>query len=147
VVPNGVVDVLLLDLPVPLWADTSTRQDLLLAALRPIAEEDPDSPPARLLAIVDRLRPAFDEASAPSELELRAAAARGLKQVDVAYGVPCGVRDDLAALADAFDAAEDYCRTNGDGALALPAECTAFRRWFLGQVVTQLDGGFPTPWA
>lgn len=138
-----VVDILLLDLPVALWAATSARCETLVAALRAAPA---DGAAARLLEIVDRLGGDFAELSAPSELELRAAAARRLKEIDVAYGVPRESRDDLAALAEAFDAADAQCRANGRADLAATPDEAAFRRWFLQQVVGQLDGAFPTAW-
>jgi hypothetical protein len=141
-----VVDILLLDLPVALWADASAHTERFLAAMRPVAKRNTRGPVARLMAIVERLEGGFADAAAPSELELRAAAARRLKEVDVAYGAIRDARDDLAALADAYDAADRWCRTHDRPELAATPEVTAFRRWFLGQVVAQLDGELPTPW-
>ena len=141
-----VVDILLLDLPVALWASTRARTDLLLSALEPVAAAKPRSPAAKLVKLVARLDADYAEVSAPSELELRAAAARRLIQVDVAYGVVREARDDLATLIPAYDAADRWCRDNDMAAVATPPEEAAFRRWFLGQIVAQLDGAFPTPW-
>lgn len=141
-----VVDILLLDLPVALWAEASAHTERSLAALRPLAERNKRGPVARLMAVVGRLEGDFAEGAAPSELELRAAAARRLKEVDVAYGVVRAARDDMAALADAYDAADRWCRKNAMPELAAGPEVAAFRRWFLGQVVAQLDGELPTPW-
>lgn len=143
---TSVTDVLLLDLPVTLWHDARLAAEALLGALRSRAADEAEAAPARLVAAAARLGGTFAEVSAPSELELRAAAARRVKQLDVAYGVPCGSRDDVAAYAEAYDAAEAYCRDHGLAELVAPPEVAAFRRWFLGQLVTQLDGGFPTPW-
>lgn len=143
---SRVVDILLLDLPVALWAETSAHTDRFLAAMRPVAEKYRRGPVARLMAIVQRLEGAFAEVAAPSELELRAAAARRLKEVDVAYGAARCARDDMAALADAYDAADTWCRRNGMPELAATQEVAAFRRWFFGQVTAQLDGELPAPW-
>lgn len=140
---TDVVDILLLDLPVALWAATAARSEALVEALR---AQPCEGPPAKLLAVVDRLGGDFAEVSAPSELELRAAAARRAKEIDVAYGVPRGARDDLAALAKAFDAAEKHLRKHGRADLVATPEEAAFRRWFIDQVVAQIDGAFPTPW-
>lgn len=143
---TSVTDVLLLDLPVSLWHDARLAAEALLGALAPRAAGEAGTPPARLVAAAARLSGTFAEVSAPSELELRAAAARRVKQLDVAYGVPRGARDDLAAYAEAYDAAEAYSRDHGLAELVAPPEVAAFRQWFLGQLVTQLDGGIPTPW-
>ncbi|HWL38382.1 MAG TPA: hypothetical protein VNQ77_19495 [Frankiaceae bacterium] len=143
---SRVVDILLLDLPVALWADASAHTERFLAAMRTVAEKNKRGPVARLLCVVERLEGEFAEAAAPSELELRAAAARRLKEVDVAYGAVRCARDDLATLADAYDAADKWCRTHDMPELAATKEVAAFRRWFLGQIVGQLDGDLPTPW-
>jgi hypothetical protein len=141
-----VTDVLLLDLPVPLWEAARVAGERLVAALAPYAASHPRGPAARLVKAAGRMNGTFAEVAAPSELELRAAAARRLKQLDVAYGVPSGARDDVAELAAAYDAAERYCRDHDLAELVAPPEVAAFRRWFLGEIVAQLDGGFPTPW-
>jgi hypothetical protein len=141
-----VVDILLLDLPVALWAAAREHVDALAGALAPFAEQDPDGAPARLLALRERLDGDFAETAAPSELELRAAAAKRTAQLDVAYGVPRDARDDVAALVAAYDGAEAFCLANGLGHLVAPPDVAAFRRWFLGQIVAQLDGAIPEPW-
>lgn len=140
---TDVVDILLLDLPVALWAATNARSEALIKALR--AEPCP-GPPATLLKVVDRLGDDFAEVSGPSELELRAAAARRIREIDVAYGVPRDSRDDLAALTKAFDAVDKHLAKNGRADLVATPEEAAFRRWFIEQVVAQIDGAFPTPW-
>lgn len=141
-----VKDILLLDLPVALWSDTMAHHEVLRERLAPCASKDPDSPAGRLLALLHRLDAEVADVVAPSELELRAAAARGRKEIDLAYGVPASARDDLAALIDAYEAADRYLRSRKLADVATPKESAAFRRWFLGEVVGQLDGAFPKPW-
>ena len=50
-------------------------------------------------------------------------------------------------LNDMIDEADEYCR-RGQHLLTLesPADCVAYRRWYLGEVVGQLAGADPVPW-
>ena len=138
-----VVDILLLDLPVALWRETAAHHELVRESL---AEHRTKAAPKRLLALHDRLEADAGEVAAPSELELRAAAERRLKEVDVAYGIPRCARDGLEALGPAWDAVDAFWRRQKRPDLVTPPHCVAFRRWMLGELVNQLDGGFPTPW-
>jgi hypothetical protein len=140
VADNDVVDVLLLDLPAALWATQAEHTRRLLELDAP-----PGSAVDRLRTLVGRLREAYGDATAPAEAELEAAATRGSRTpVDVAYPIPRSARDDIVALIAALDAAdEECCRTGPD---ALPADALEFRRWFFGELVRQIDGGFPTAW-
>ena len=50
-------------------------------------------------------------------------------------------------LTGLLEEADDYCRRGELLTLATPPELVAFRNWYLGQVVEQIDGRPPTPWA
>ena len=45
-----------------------------------------------------------------------------------------------------LDEADEFCRHSDLLTLATPADLVAFRRWFLGEIIRQLDGGAPRPW-
>lgn len=144
---TGVKDILLLDLPVLLWAEAKDRHDALVAALTERPGRDASAAPARFRAAVERLSGEFAEHVAPSELELRLAAERRIQQLDVALSVPAHARDDLAVLCDTYDQTEAYARRRKLIDSVAPGEVVKFRHWVIGQIVAQLDGAFPSPWS
>lgn len=135
-----VVDVLLLDLPVPHWAAAHAHLERLLA----YEGEGPCL--AELRAQVATMRAKFGDITAPAEAALaESAQRRTTAPIDIAFPVPRSARDDLARLGTLLDHADEECRTREPDLVAPPAT-TAFRHWFLGELVRQIDGGIPSPW-
>jgi hypothetical protein len=137
-----VVDVLLLDLPAALWSRTRAHTKSVLRTDPPVG-----SALGELRDLVTAVGDRYGDVTKPAEAELSAAASRASTEpVDVAYPLPRSARDDVEALVAAWDKAEAELHEYGDPELVPPPEVTEFRRWFLGELLRQLDGGFPTPW-
>ena len=55
-------------------------------------------------------------------------------------------RDCRVELRSTLAEADEFCRRGELLTLATPPEYVAFREWFLGEIVRQLEGKPPTPW-
>ena len=146
--------VVLLQLPVQVWAASQEHHDELLRefALMTAGLEDRegDAPPVpvRLLRLVEELTASFAGSSDEQRGRLFAAAARGDEVMDAlefalpeAAGPAC---DQLAAMLDEADA---YCEAGRHLlTLSTPHELRVFRAWYLLQVRDQLAGAAPEPW-
>lgn len=136
VVPDDEVVIRLLGAPVQLFPATQQHTEALLReyALMAMQLESGHSAPRLVL-----------DMSAVAE-QIRAAVDSGHTAADLVVAAPESAR---SAVADATVALEVADRLAEDGQLlnapALP-EVRWCREWFLGEVVTQLDGGEPTPW-
>lgn len=138
---DSVVDVILLDVPVPLWA--KSREHLEKARADLAAAE---GAPARLEALLEKLREDYPVVVETADAEVRSAAVRRAESVDVAYPVPRRARADIESFHNAVIDLDTYARKAGRKDLALPADSKNFWRWYLSEILKQLDGGFPTPW-
>ena len=146
--------VLLLELPVQVWAAAQEHHDELLRefALMTAGLEDRDTEappvPVRLLRLVEELTASFAGSSDEQRGRLFAAAARGDEVMDVLeFALPEAAGPACVQLAAMLDEADDYCRAGHHLlTLATPDEILAFRSWYLGQVRDQLAGGLPVPW-
>lgn len=67
--------------------------------------------------------------------------------MDLTLLVPAAARGAAVELMGLLEEADDYCRRGELLTLATSPELVAFRNWYLGQVVEQIDGRPPTPWA
>jgi len=140
-VNDSVVDVILLDVPVPLWAKSREHLEKALADLG-----GAEGAPARLVALLEKLREDYPVVVETADAEVRSAAVRRVETVDVAYPVPRRARTDLEAFQDAVIALDKYARKAGRKDLALPPDSKNFWGWYVTEILKQLDGGFPTPW-
>jgi anti-anti-sigma factor len=147
---SPVAEVRILGLPVRIHEATSEHGDALRRefALMREARPDADEVPQRLDALIEQLSERFSGFNDEAEERLRVAVERGEPTVDLTFRVPVEARDGALQLDALFDEAEEFCRS-GTHLLTLvaPPEVTAYRRWFLGQFVTQIDGADPVPWA
>jgi hypothetical protein len=118
------------------------REFALIANPHPASEHDI---PVRLLRIVVDLRDRYGGFTNESSAELDAAAERGDEEMDLTLLVPAAARGAAVELTGLLEEADDYCRRGELLTLATPPELVAFRNWYLGQVVEQIDGRPPTP--
>jgi hypothetical protein len=121
------------------------RREFQLIALR---GPEADDVPERLLRVVDALAVEYEGLNVEADSARDEAAARGDTEVpELVYRVPPGVAEACVALSEIVDQADDFCR-QGDVLLTLatPREAVAFRRWYLGEFVAQLNGEPPVPW-
>lgn len=118
------------------------REFALLAASTPT---DCETVPARLLALIDALGRRYPPQT-EHEAERQAALERGERSAELAVKVPASAAAASVALNDMLDEADEFCRTGTLLTLAAPPDVAAFRRWYLAEVVAQVQGAEPTPW-
>lgn len=141
----------LLELPVPLAAKSQQHIEELLREFALIAADDPEDEhrvPGRLMELMDTLVRQFAGVGDEARDRLEAAIARGDRRIgDHVLDMPPEAAPASRALSDMLDEADEYCRRGQHLlTLATPQECVAYRRWYLGQVIDQLDGKQPTSW-
>jgi hypothetical protein len=150
--PVGPVDpvpVVLRDLPLELARRSDEHQADLLRefALLSLDSGEHIEVPRRLLALVDELEERYSEASAAVDRDRSEAEARGERSVDLVVAVPESAAESARRLLALLEEADEYCR-RGEHLLTLESdpEVVAFRRWYLGEFATQVEGSPPTPW-
>ncbi|HEX8002309.1 MAG TPA: hypothetical protein VF519_06405 [Mycobacteriales bacterium] len=138
---ESVVDVILLDVPVALWARWREHLSRMLDEL-----STESSAAAHVEELRKRLRDEYPTVAETADAELRSAAVRRAETVDVAYPVPRRGRAEVDEFLAALDALDACARKAKRKDLVSPKELVTFRRWYFGEIGRQLDGGFPTPW-
>lgn len=147
--PSGQVQVALLGYPLAVGARATEhyeevfREFNLLVVSGAVAR---DSAPARVAALVTRLD---QQHARNSELETQRTAclAAGETSHDFTIAISPEAISVAQALDPQLDEADDFCRSGQTLALPPGADIVAFRRWYLRELVGQLDGGRPTRWA
>lgn len=134
--------------PVRVWVNTSERhQDLVREfTLMQFGHEGGQSVPSRLLDLSEQLTGKYSGLSEANNARRDAALAAGEDRIDLEYHVPVEVREPCIQLLDLLDEADDYCRADQLLTLATPPSQVAFRRWYLGEFIAQIDGLPPQPW-
>jgi hypothetical protein len=102
--------------------------------------------PARLVEMVERHRAEFSTLTFRRRTEIAEEIRRGATSVDLEIDVPAGAGPAAAEMQETLAEADEFCRNGELLTLAATAEFVAFRNWFLGEIVRQLDGDPPTPW-
>ena len=103
--------------------------------------------PARLLEVVERQRRQFSILAFRRTDELAEAIKRGDPYIDMEIDVPSDTAGPAALeMLTTLAEADEFCRRGALLTLATPPEYVAFREWFFGEIVRQLDGNPPTPW-
>ena len=145
----ALVEVQILDVPMDLYRRAAEHTDELqrefaLVLLGPDVDEG--SVPARLLRLIDELNARFGQFSVEQTARLEAVMAGG-GPLHLTYRVPPEVKEAAAQLGAILDEADAFCLSGQHLlTLATPPGPLAFRRWFLGEFVAQIDGATPTPW-
>jgi hypothetical protein len=152
-VASSLVEVHLLALPVPLAARSQQHFEELMREFLLIADghqhgHSEHEVPARLMNLVQTLVQQYGAVTGPAEERLADAIDRGDQVIDDhLLEVPAEAGPAAQALGDLIDGADEYCRRGRHLlTLATPTDCVAYRRWYLGQVITQLQGAAPIPW-
>jgi hypothetical protein len=148
----GLVDVHLLQVPVPLWSRAQQLSDELLREFALAAAQSDDDAdhhlPARLTTLMEVLTTQFDGVSTAQEEQLAAAAAAGQQVIDdLVFHVPVEAAPASRMLGDMLDEADEYCR-QGEHLLTLaaPDDVVRFRRWYLMAFIEQCGGAAPVAW-
>ena len=150
--PGDLVEVRIVGLPMDVFRETSEHTDELLrefALIREWEAEDGNSRhvPRRLLDLVERLGRDFSGFTGQQEAQLQAAVQEGVPSVDLTYRVPAAARQACIELGGMLDEADEFCRQGQELlTLASPPRDVAFRNWFLGEFVRQIDGEAPLTW-
>lgn len=152
-IASDVRTVTLVGLPVQLWLAAKEHSDELVREFTLIAERSEAAPggadmPSRLVSLIAVLRQQYGGGSDEREQALFAAAASGVDTLDVQIELPVAAMGAIRTLSPMLDEADDYCREGKHLlTLATPPRIVAFRRWYLEQIATQLEGAAPVPWA
>ena len=147
-----IVEVHLLQVPVPLWAKAQQLTDELLREFALAASQADDAEahhlPARLTRLIESLTTQFDGVSTEQEQQLFAAAAAGQDVIeDLAFQVPAIAAPASKHLGDMLDEADVYCREGQHLlTLAAPDDVVRFRRWYLWSFIAQIEGSAPVAW-
>jgi anti-sigma B factor antagonist len=140
----------ILGLPVELHRRAVEHMSALnreFALIRAVNDDD-DSVPVQLHVLAEELSGRFSGFTGAADAELAAALARNAASINLIYDVPAEVGDASRRLAQLLDAADSYCRAAEYLiTLAAPPDTVAYRRWFLGEFIDQVNGAPPTPWA
>lgn len=147
---DEVVRVSLLDIPVPIWERADDEgKDLMREFTLIVLNGDRNADaPSQLLDLIEELERDYGTIGRAQAERFERARSEEEPVIDcLDYDLPRRSARDIVRLADALDAADEYCR-EGEHLLSLAASpaTKAFRDWFLGELVTQLNGGEPTPW-
>lgn len=142
-----VLPVNILGLPLDVYQRVSEHNDELLREFALIREEANDHVPARLLALIEELNSRFGAFTEGPRSMLQGALVRGDKEIDLEYHLPAEAADAAARLGALLDEADDFCRSGDLLTLATVPEGLAFRRWFLDEFVSQINGRPPRPWS
>ena len=102
------------------------------------AEQPGDDFPAGLIAVADRVQDHLAEAAAAVRAQFSGGERR--EAADVTFEVPRHSRDDVATLADLLDRADELCREGLLLTLPSSPRMAAARRWYLEEIVAQVDG-------
>jgi hypothetical protein len=146
--------VVLLELPVQLWAASQEHHDELLRefALMTAGLEDREGEappvPVRLLRLVEQLTASFAGSSDEQRGRLFASAARGDEVMEsLEFALPEAAGPACDQLAAMLEEADEYCRAGRHLlTLSTPRELRLFRTWYLEQVRDQLAGHPAEPW-
>ena len=141
------IRVRLVGLPVDVYQRASEHNDELLREFALIQGDRTDHVPARLVRLVEELRARFGAFTRGPTAEIQEASARGDAAIDLHYEVPAEAAEAAARLGTLLAEADEFCRSGDLLTLAAPPEAVAFRTWFLGEFVRQIDGLSPRPWA
>jgi hypothetical protein len=99
-----------------------------------------------LVSLISQFEGGLDHLSLASPA-VDAASGHRRRSVDISLQVPADTRDACTLLGAMLDRCDEVCRT-GRALLTLPAapEVVALRRWYLGEIVRQIDGLQPSRW-
>ena len=141
--PPGLRPVAILGLPLDVYQRASEHNDELLREFALIRGDDSSEVPS----LIEELQGRFGTCTEGPARALRAALVRGDKEIDLHDDVPSGVADAAAGLGALLDEADDFCRSGNLLTLAARPESLAFRRWYLGEFVSQIAGRPPRCWS
>jgi hypothetical protein len=112
------------------------------------SDEEIDSPPARLLDVISRMRANYDRLGFSGDRRfVLEAIERGQSTVDFDLPVPPEAGNAARLLITTMEETDAWCERGDLLTLASPPEQRRMRRWFFGEIERQVAGGEPIPWA
>lgn len=137
------VEVHLIGVPVDTWKRASAHQEGLQREFEILVSREPGHQiPHALIDLIEDLRARFHQQRDQSREPLLAAAGRGEPYVDVTIELPKEAAPALRELSEMLDAADEFCREGGRLLTQVtPPDLLRFRRWFLGEILSQLEEG------
>jgi hypothetical protein len=144
------VEVRILGMPVAAYQRASQYDDELLRELALAVSGEPDpgcAPPAALAELTEELGRGFQPYTEAPRADVHAAVVRGEGTVDITVAVSPDARGRAATFVQSLAAADEQCRRGGLLTLAAPPDVVELRKWYLQEIVDQIDGRAPTPWA
>jgi anti-anti-sigma factor len=146
---DELVVVELLGLPLAVLNRASDHNSTLVRELALVHTADESgTAPARLLWLSQHLDQRYAAFNTAPRQRLQKAIEGDETHVDVHYEVPAHAAVAAAELSEALDEVDDYCRNGDLLTLVTPPEALSFRRWLLGEFVSQIqDAAVPTPWS
>ena len=144
-------EIVLRDYPVLLGAEQAERHADLLRELQllTIGERRHDAAhqvPVRLLEISHTVTSRFGDLLHGAQRERDRALAEGRDRVDIRYPVVDGAAHIVSIWAGIMEEVDEYCAADELLTLATPPDLQLLRRWTVGQFLTQIAGGSPSPW-
>jgi hypothetical protein len=139
----------IIGVPVHLWAKSQEHvQDLLREfAFIQASPSDAHPVPGRLIDVIDTVTAGYSGFSGKQTAQLAEAAGAGVESLDLEYEVPVEVGPVAKLLGDVLDEADEFCRQGKHLlTLATPPDCLAYRQWYLGEFINQLNGDEPVSW-
>lgn len=147
-VDDELVDVHLVRYPLRLGRRATEHYEEVFRELALLADTQPpvpDSMPSRLLALVGDLGRRYPRQQV-HEGERDAALRAGETSRDMVIQVGASMVEGTKILDSLLDETDDLCRSGGLLTLGPPEGVLDFRRWYLAQCMTQLQGGVAVPW-
>lgn len=137
--------VVLREVPVDLLIDARAHTDNLVRefALAAAGAEAgmTTAVPTGLAQLLDTVTTAFADARHAMERQALSAKQRGERMLDVELRLPVEASDAAVRYLEALEAADAHCRAARLLTLETPPRHRSFRRWYVGEIVRQLEAG------
>jgi hypothetical protein len=138
-------DIRLVGLPVSLHLQAAEHIDGLVREFRWLAA-GPSDTPVRILELGAKLRRRSSAVMDPLTAIINDRHRAGEDAVDLSFPVPVEAAEVCANVMRLLDEADAHCVAGGLLTLATPEPAVAYRRWFLGEFIRQIEGQPATPW-
>ena len=134
--------------PAALMQRARLQIEAVLREFQLIEFADADSPPARLLELITRMRSNYAQLGLEGNRRFVVdALERNDDTVDFELPVPPDAGKAARRLMATMAETDEWCERGDLLTLASPADQRAMRRWFFGEIERQAAGEAPIPWS
>jgi hypothetical protein len=134
--------------PAALIQQTRLHLEAITREFQLIEFADAESPPARLVALIARMRSSYDRLGFEGNRQFVAdAVERNDEDIDFELPVPSNAGPAARRFLRALDETDEWCERGDLLTLASPPAQRAVRRWFFGEIERQTAGASPMPWS